>query len=571
MLVFTGMVSPGAGQNMSNISSSDLEQAESTRGLGKIFAYLRLSGPAWVQSAITLGGGTLAGALYLGIIGGYSMLWVQPLAVGLGVVLLAAIAYVTLSIERSPFEAIRSEINPALAWLWLIASLVACAVWTIPQFALSYAVLSQNLLPNAIPDPDAGVSKFVVTAVIFAVIGGMTLKYGRDSQGLRIYENVLKVLIALVVLAFIVVVVKLATGDSGLPWATIFAGLAPDFSQFFNPIAGYEGVLSQIENDSAREYWRAELINAQRLRIIGAASAAVGINMTFVLPFTLLRQNWGRAHRRFAIFDLVVGMIIPFVIATACLVVVSASLYHTKPFEGLLVDNGVSAQIDEASPGAGAYRGLMAARSDTAELDAVEIVPAERQIAAMLVNRDAAQLARSLDQLTNNPVVANSVFGFGVLAMGLSSITALMLISSFAFQAAFPHLGKEQAHRLGVGMGATGLLWPFVWQGDAQVFLAVSASALNYVMLPIAAVAFWIIMNSKRVMGDALPTGRARWIWNVLLGISTVVIGSGALYTAASKKLTIAGTQLPIGIIAMVVMAVLIVVYQRRRPKEQAE
>lgn len=553
---------------MSTISNSDLAQAESARGLGKMFAYLRLSGPAWVQSAITLGGGTLAGALYLGIIGGYSMLWVQPLAVALGVVLLAAIAYVTLSIERSPFEAIRTEINPALAWLWLIASVVACAVWTIPQFALSYAVLSQNLIPSAIPNPGGTVTKLVVTAVVFVVIGGLTLRYGRDSRGLRVYENVLKILIGLVVLAFLVVVVKLATSDPGLPWATIFAGLVPDFSQFFNPIASYENVLSQIQDVAAREYWRAELVDAQRLRIIGAASAAVGINMTFVLPFTLLKQNWGRSHRRFAIFDLVVGMIIPFIIATACLLIVSASLYHAKPFEGLLVDNGVSAQIDETSPGAGAFRRLMAGRSGEPQLSAVPIVPAERQVAAMLVNRDAAQLARSLDQLTNNPVVANSIFGFGVLAMGLSSISALMLISSFAFQAAFPSLKKEHAHRLGVGLGATGLLWPFVWQGDAQVFLAVSASALNYVMLPIAAIAFWVIMNSKRVMGDALPTGKARWIWNILLGISTVVIGSGALYTAASKKLTIAGTVMPIGIIAMVVMAVLIVVFQRRRPKD---
>lgn len=556
---------------MSTVSSSDLERVESTRGVAKIFGYLRLSGPAWVQSAITLGGGTLAGALYLGIIGGYSMLWVQPLAVALGVVLLAAIAYVTLSIERSPFEAIRTEINPALAWLWLVASVVACAVWTIPQFALSYAVLSQNLIPSAIPNPGGTVTKVVVTALVFIVIGGLTLRYGRDRQGLRIYENVLKILIGLVVLAFMVVVVKLATSDSGLPWATIFAGFVPDFSQLFNPIAGYEPVLSQIEDVAAREYWRAELVDAQRLRIIGAASAAVGINMTFVLPFTLLRQKWGRAHRRFAIVDLIVGMIIPFVIATACLVIVSASLYHTQPFEGLLVDNGVSAQIDETSPGARAYNGLIAARSGEAALGAVDIVPAERQVAAMLVNRDAAQLARSLDQLTANPVIANSVFGFGVLAMGLSSITALMLITSFAFQAAFPNIKKENAHRLGVGMGATGLLWPFVWQGNAQVFLAVSASALNYVMLPIAAIAFWIIMNSKRVLGDALPTGKAKWAWNILLGISTLIIGSGALYTAAGKKLTIAGTVLPIGTIAMIVMAVLIIVFQRRHPKENAE
>ncbi len=556
---------------MSGISTSDLAQAESARGLGKVFAYFRLSGPAWVQSAITLGGGTLAGALYLGIIGGYSMLWVQPVAVALGVVLLAAIAYVTLSIERSPFEAIRTEINPALAWLWLIASVVACAVWTIPQFALSYAVISQNLIPSAIPDPDGSLTKLVVTALVFVGIGGLTLRFGRDQKGLRVYENVLKLLIALVVLAFMVVVIKLATSSPGLPWGTIFAGFIPDFSQFVDPIAGYENVLSQIEDLAAREYWRAELVDAQRLRIIGAASAAVGINMTFVLPFTLLRQNWGRAHRRFAIFDLVVGMIVPFIIATACLVVVSASVYHTQPFEGLLVDNGTTAQIDEASPGSGAYNRLMAARTNDLAVATASIVPAERQIASMLVNRDAAQLARSLDQLTSNPVVANSVFGFGVLAMGLSSISALMLISSFAFQAAFPNMAKENAHRLGVGLGATGLLWPFVWQGDAQVFLAVSASALNYVMLPIAAIAFWIIMNSKRVLGDALPTGKAKWIWNILLGISTLVIGSGALYTAASKKLMIAGHVLPVGMIAMVVMAVLIIVFQRWHPKEQAE
>lgn len=554
---------------MSDISGSDLEQIESSRGVGKLFAYFRLSGPAWVQSAITLGGGTLAGALYLGIIGGYSMLWVQPLAVALGVVILAAIAYVTLSIERSPFEAIRSEINPALAWLWLIASVVACGVWIIPQFALSYAVLSQNLLPNVIPNPGQNMTKLVVTAVVFIVIGGVTLRLGRDSRGLRVYENVLKILIASVVLAFMIVVMKLATSDPGLPWSRIFGGFIPDFSQFFNPIADYEPVLAQIEDVAAREYWRDKLVDAQRLRIIGAASAAVGINMTFVLPFTLLRQNWGRGHRRFAIVDLAVGMIVPFVIATACLVIVSASLYHAKPFEGLLIDNGVTAQIDETSPGAGAYKGLIAARQDNQQLGAVAIVPAERQVAAMLVNRDAAQLARSLDQLTNNPVLANSIFGFGVLAMGLSTISALMLISSFAFQAAFPKLGQEQAHRLGVGLGATGLLWPFVWQGDAQVFLAVSASALNYVMLPIAAIAFWIIMNSKRVLGDALPTGKAKWAWNILLGTSTVVIGSGALYTAASKKLTIAGTVLPIGIIAMIGMAVLIVVFQRWRTEDK--
>ena len=36
--------------------------------------FAKLSGPGWLQGAITLGGGSLAGSLYLGVIGGYELL-----------------------------------------------------------------------------------------------------------------------------------------------------------------------------------------------------------------------------------------------------------------------------------------------------------------------------------------------------------------------------------------------------------------------------------------------------------------------------------------------------------------
>ncbi len=45
----------------------------------KIKTYTKLSGPGWLQGAITLGGGSLGGSLYLGIIGGTELLWLQPL------------------------------------------------------------------------------------------------------------------------------------------------------------------------------------------------------------------------------------------------------------------------------------------------------------------------------------------------------------------------------------------------------------------------------------------------------------------------------------------------------------
>jgi len=81
-----------------------------------LWTYIKLSGPGWLQSAITLGGGTLGTALYLGVVAGYDFLWLQPLMMILGVIMLSAIAYVTLSTGERPFGAINRHINPVLGW-----------------------------------------------------------------------------------------------------------------------------------------------------------------------------------------------------------------------------------------------------------------------------------------------------------------------------------------------------------------------------------------------------------------------------------------------------------------------
>ena len=48
-----------------------LAAAHARGPLATLGAFLKLSGPGWLQSAITLGGGSLAGSLYMGVIGGY--------------------------------------------------------------------------------------------------------------------------------------------------------------------------------------------------------------------------------------------------------------------------------------------------------------------------------------------------------------------------------------------------------------------------------------------------------------------------------------------------------------------
>jgi len=119
------------------------------KGKGAVFkTYLKLSGPGWLQSGITLGGGSLSSSLYLGVLVGFSFMWLQPLAMILGIIMLSAIAYVTLSKGERPLHAINSHVNPVLGWGWLIASMMANLVWSLPQFALGTAALRQNILPG---------------------------------------------------------------------------------------------------------------------------------------------------------------------------------------------------------------------------------------------------------------------------------------------------------------------------------------------------------------------------------------------------------------------------------------
>ncbi|MFK7911004.1 MAG: hypothetical protein AB8F34_10455, partial [Akkermansiaceae bacterium] len=57
-----------------------IESVENAPALKKFLAYAKLSGPGWLQGAITLGGGSLAGALFLGSTTGYGGMWIQPMA-----------------------------------------------------------------------------------------------------------------------------------------------------------------------------------------------------------------------------------------------------------------------------------------------------------------------------------------------------------------------------------------------------------------------------------------------------------------------------------------------------------
>jgi Mn2+/Fe2+ NRAMP family transporter len=85
--------------------------------------YSKMTGPGYLQSALTLGGGSAMASLFAGSYLQYGLLWVQPVAMILGIIMLAAISHQTLSTGARPFSIIKVIFHPALAWIWAFGAL----------------------------------------------------------------------------------------------------------------------------------------------------------------------------------------------------------------------------------------------------------------------------------------------------------------------------------------------------------------------------------------------------------------------------------------------------------------
>ena len=510
---------------------TQLEEAQAA-GLGRTLAtYTRLSGPGWLQSAITLGGGSLAGSLYLGVIGGYEFLWLQPLMMILGIVMLSAIAYVTLSTGQRPFQAMNEHVSPVLGWGWLLAAMMANLVWAMPQFSLGTAALQQNLFPQYLSGDSA---KIICVVGLFLLAAVVVWFYDSPGWGVRIFEISLKAMVGLVVLSFFGVVVAMSWKGE-LDWAAITKGFVPDLSLLWRPVTGLSGF---IEESNAPDYWTATILRAQRERMIAAAATAVGINMTFLLPYSMLRKGWDRAFRGLAAFDLSTGLFIPFLLATSCVVIAAASQFHAEINEKIISQPAVEIT--------GSYRDNLERRvkadlsvDDSTSLsesgmneriDALSL--ADRKLAYTLIKRDAFDLANALENLFGKGGLTQKIFGIGVLGMAISTIVILMVINGFCICEMTHREGDRVVQRLGAILpGIVGGLGFLALWGDEQAkfWLAVPTSNFGMVLLPIAYIAFFFMMNSPSLLGDAMPRGGVRIIVNVvmLVAIAAASVGAG--------------------------------------------
>ncbi len=467
-----------------------LRELETKPVIKRMGGYFRLSGPGWLQSALTLGGGSAGSSLFAGALMGYALLWVQPVAMFLGVIMMSALAYQTLTTQKRPFQAVNRYAHPALGWGWALASLLASIVWSLPQFNLAGSVIGDMLTAGRETFPDFAVSfgrhfesadaspakaasacyGVLAAPVILLITLYITWNYSRGSRGVRWFENLLKVMVAGIVLCFAIVVFTTDTD-----WSKVGKG----FVGFHVP----------------REM--------DKLGVLIAASAtAVGINMTFLFPYTLMARGWGREHRGLAKFDLGVGMLVPFVLATTFVIISAGNVLHPQMEEGIAK--------------------IKADTSLTAEEQAVEIGKLKGSM------RSAVTMSKTLEPFLGEHL-SHFVFGLGIIGMTVSSIVMLMLVSGFIMTEICNAQPYGTAYKVGVLMPAVGFLGPVLW-GRLAFWLVVPTSVICFFFLPIAYVTFFVMMNSKGYLGADRPKGLHRWLWNLGMGAAILVVGAGGAY-----------------------------------------
>ena len=305
-----------------NRESAQLAALAGRPALARVPTYLRLSGPGWLQGAMTLGGGSAITSLTIGAVYGYELLWVQPLAMIIGCIMLFALSHQTLSTGIKPFTAMRRHAHPALAWLWAIAALASSIIWGFSHYPLSAGMLEEVIAVGtgfSLKESGGAARELFLFALALAVwmlCARTAWYYGAGGRAVKVFETAIKFLSGMIILAFLWVVVS-ATAQQQVDWPAVLAGYVPGGLP-----ADTAGVTT----------------------VMAALGTAVGINMTFVYGYTLLDRGWGSEQRELSRYDILMSLVIPYVLVVG-LISIEIFGYRDPAARQYAVDLGLAMQL----------------------------------------------------------------------------------------------------------------------------------------------------------------------------------------------------------------------------------
>jgi len=437
---------------------AELKALEGQPFFRRAVAYLKKTGPGLLQSAMTLGAGSATASVVAGASFGYKLLWVQPLAMFLGVMMLGALGNVVLTTGERPYKAFGVQISKSLVFLWALGTILSSIIWHFPQYGLAAGAMRDLVTMAGHPAYDtaqnfttagtlAGVG---VGVLILAINVFMVWNYGSSTRGIKLYEWFLRTVIALVILLFAVVVIG---SISKINWGELVKGFIGWYG-----IPGYQ--------------------NPKHVTLVlGMLGAAVGINMTFLYPYSLLAKGWGKEHKALARWDLAFSMFLPFTLVTSLIIIA-------------MTVTGIYTGEDVLRQGLKPY-----------------------QVAASLTGVLGKDLGRV-------------VFDLGLVAMTCSAISTHMVVCGFTFCEMFGLEYTKTRFRLFALAPSIGILGVVT---KLPFWFPVVASAVCFAMLPIAYLTFLIMNNKRSYIGDAVGRGFKRVFVNAVLVVALVMATVGSV------------------------------------------
>lgn len=423
---------------------------------------IRNGGPGWLQGAMTLGGGSAITSLTIGAAFGYEFLWVQPVSMIIGCIMLFALAHQTLSTGERPFAAMKTHLSPSLAWLWAIAALGSSVIWGFSHYPLSAGMLEEAIhvlsgfeLKGEGEHGARQLYLFGLAILVWAVCATTIWQYGKAARAVRVFENGIKILSLVVVLSFAWVVVSASLGQ-GVDWGRILWGFVP----------------RSLPDDALGV-----------TTLMAALGTAVGINMTFVYGYTLLRRGWGREERTLANYDIVLGLVIPYLLVTSLISIAAATMLYGG-------DGTIEARLAPA------------------------------QASSMFAVSGMGEFAGRL------------VFPLGVLGMAAGSLVMHMLTCGAAAMEMFDLEEGSNAYRWACLIPTPAVLGVFLWSSMGP-YVILPTSAFCGFLLPIA-YAGWLVLNNRQsYLGADRPTGVRAIVSNTAMGLCVVTVLASAIYSTS--------------------------------------
>lgn len=399
-------------------SVTELDEAAQLRALSakpwyaRMPKYLKLSGPGWLQGAMTLGGGSAVTSLTIGALFGYEFLWVQPVAMIIGCIMLFALSYQTLHTQQKPFEAMKNHVNAPLAWGWAIAAFASSIIWGFAHYPLSAGMVEEIITVttgfSVDQDNELGRNLYLLALalVVWAGCAYTAWSYGdRDeesgqaTQAVKVFETGIKILSGAVIIAFAWVVVS-ASLNGKVDWSAVMAGYIP----------------TSLPTD------------AQGVTVLMAAlGSAVGINMTFIYGYTLLHKKWTPDHVELSRYDIGIGLVVPYILVTSLISIAAAGAFFGS-------DMDIQGKLSPTAAG-------------------------------------KMFMSAGLDEVTSR-----LVFAFGILGMAVGSLVMHMLCCGSAAAAMFNWPEGSLKYKLALLSPTPAVLGVFVWSTmGAYVVLPTSA------------------------------------------------------------------------------------------------